>query len=417
MVSILDMKKILIILDGASGLPTPLLGERTSLEFANTPNLDFFAREGRMGYMYPIDEKKMPGSDDALISIFGNDPKECRRGIYEALGLGIKLKRGDLALRANFGTIDNIKNKIVLDRRAGRTLTTKEAKILAKDLNEKIKLPCKFEFKVGVQHRGVLILRGGFSDNISNTDPEWNAGTDRFNFSEPLDDDENSKYTANIVNEFLDKAFRILDNHLINKSRREKGMMPANILFTRGAGIDIPKIKKYKSWMSINSMPLEIGISKASGMKTFSFEYPELKDIDIYDNLYKGLNKTIKFAIKTIKRNYKSFTGCYIQFKETDVPGHDNKPNEKKKMIEIIDKKFFRFLRKFFADKDVKIVVTCDHSTPCILKKHSTDPVPVLVYDRKKKDKLTHFCESQARKGSLGKFYGKDFFKKTGLNS
>jgi len=76
--------------------------------------------------------------------------------------------------------------------------------------------------------------------------------------------------------------------------------------------------------MSINPMPLEIGISKAGGMKTFSFPYPDLKKMDVYATLYDGLNKTINFAIKTIKKQHKHYSGCYIQFKETDIPGHDN---------------------------------------------------------------------------------------------
>ena len=65
------IKKILIILDGAADLPLDFLGEKTPFEIAETPNLDFFAKNGRLGYMYPINEKTIPGSDNALISIFG----------------------------------------------------------------------------------------------------------------------------------------------------------------------------------------------------------------------------------------------------------------------------------------------------------------------------------------------------------
>ncbi len=411
------MKKILVVLDGASDLPVKELGYKTPLEAADTPNLDYFSENGSLGYMYPIDENTVPGSDNSLIAIFGNNPKKCKRGIYEAMGLGIKLKRGDLALRTNFGTVDNLKNKKVIDRRAGRTLTSTQASILAKALNEKIKLPCKFEFKAGVQHRGVLVLRGGFSDNITNTDPEWNPGKEtHFKFCEPLDEDENSKHTANIINDFLDQAFKILDAHPENEFRRKKGLLPANMLFTRGGGVDSPEIKPYNTWMSINPMPLETGIALASKMTNFSFKYPELSKRDVYDVLYKGLNKTINFAIKTIKKRHKDFIGCYVQFKETDVPGHDNKPLEKKKMIEIIDKNFFGFLRKFIPGRELRLVVTCDHSTPCNLKKHSFHPVPVLVYDGKAPDNSKRFTEKDSKTGKLGKFYGKDFIEKTELN-
>jgi len=411
------MKKILVVLDGASDLPIEVFGGKTPLEAAETPNLNWFSKNGRLGYMYPINEKTIPGSDNSLISIFGNNPKECKRGVYEAVGLGIKLKRGDLALRTNLGTIDNLKNRKVIDRRAGRTLTSKEAKILVNDINKKINIPCNFEFKSGVQHRGVLVLRGGFSDNISNTDPEWNFGEkNTFKFAEPLDDDEISEYSSSLLNSFLTQSFKLLSEHRVNKERIRKGLLPANFLFTRGGGNEIPNLRKYKTWMSINSMPLEIGISELSGMKVFSFEYPELKDIDSYANLYDGLNKSIQFAVKTLKKQHKYYSGAYIQFKETDIPGHDNKPHEKKNMIEILDKKFFGFLRKFAEKKNIKVVITCDHSTPCKMKMHSHHPVPVLVFDGENSDNLERFNEKTSKKGSLGKMYGKDFMAKTGLN-
>ena len=157
-------------------------------------------------------------------------------------------------------------------------------------------------------------------------------------------------------------------------------------------------------------------------MKNFSFKLPELKTIDVYENLYNSLYQQINFSIKIIRKHHKNFNGCYIHFKETDVPGHDNKPYEKINLIEIIDKKFFSFLKEMSLKYKWKVVITCDHSTPCELKSHSSHPVPVLVYDGKnlknneKKDHAHRFNEIEARIGSLGKFYGKNFMKKTGLN-
>ncbi len=411
----MDMKKILIVLDGASDLSISKFDGKTPFDVAHTPHLDSLVKKGMMGFMHPINDRIVPGSDNSLISIFGNDFRICRRGIFEAVGAGFKLKRGDLALRANFGTIDNLKNKKVIDRRAGRTLTNKEAKELADSLNKNVKLPCKFEFRATIQHRGALVLRGGFSDNISSIDSELGGKKEkRFHYSESLDNDENSEYSAKVLNDFVAQAFKVLNNHPVNLKRKEKGLFPANFVFLRGGGIEKPKIKQYRRWMSINSMPLEIGIAKLSGMTNFSFPYPELRDIDVYENLYKGLKKSIDFAIQSIQKNHSDFTGCYIQFKETDVPGHDNKPYDKKKMIEIIDKKFFGFLVKFIEKNPLRVVVTCDHSTPCEMKAHSAHPVPVLVYPGKD---LTHrFNEIESRMGGLGEFYGRDFMRVTGLD-
>lgn len=407
------MKKILIILDGVADLQHSALGGKTPLEVAETPNLDFFASNGKMGYMYPVAEGVVPESDNSLLSIFGNNPKLSKRGVLEAVGAGFELRRGDLALRTNFGVIENLKTQKVIDRRVARTLSNKEARILGHSLNKKVKLNCEFEFKPTIQHRGVLVLRGEFSDNISDIDIDWRGKTNKFKFSEALDEDENCEHSADVLNSFAEQAFKILDNHPINLARRKKGLFPANFLLMRGAGIEKPKLKQYRKWMAINAMPLELGITKLSGMKNFAFDYPKLKGIDIYDVLYKALDKKINFVIKTTKKRNKDFIGCYIHFKETDVPGHDNKPFEKKNMIEIIDKNFFGFLKKFVEGKDIRVVVTCDHSTPCKLKTHSAHPVPVLVYPGK--DVSERFTEVESRVGDLGKIYGREFMRKTGL--
>jgi len=412
------MKGVLVIVDGLGDRACKQLQDRTPLEAAEKPNLDSFAQEGRLGFMYPIKEDVAPESDSAVLSILGNKASVFSRGIFEALGAGLKIQRGDLALRANFATIDKLENGRVIDPRAGRTLTTKEAEILAMEVN-KIFLPRKFLFKPTVQHRGVLVLRGGFSDNITNIDPfypikDQSRNKGEFKFSQPLDEDENSQYTANMLNEFIEQSFIKLNEHPINQERRRRGLMPANIFLTRGAGIEVPNLRKLKKWMAVQYMPLEIGICKAAGMEVFSFSYPTMKELDVYSNLYDALNKAIKFSINSLKKQRKNFDYAYIHFKETDVPGHDNKPLEKKEMIELLDKKFFSFLRKFSKKNKIKVVVTGDHSTPCNLKTHSADPVPVLLFDpdNEEKDDCVSFNEIEVRKGSLGKIYGQELLKK-----
>ncbi len=410
-------------MDGLGDLPNKSLNGKTPLEVAKTPNMDFFAARGKQGWMIPVKPGFVPESDEAIVSIFGNKQIASTRGQLEASGAGIKTKRGDLALRVNFATIDSIEEGNIVDRRVGRTLTTKEAKILERDLNKSVKMPFEFEFKSTVQHRGALVFKGGFSDNITGNDVTYEKGKshniDKISYCKPQDDDENSQYSANVVNEFLEKAFEILDKHPINKSRKKKGMMPANYLLVRGAGVEVPKLKKYSKWMSVSYMPLEVGFSKLCGMRVFDFPYPVLKEMDSYKNLYKGLNKACKFSIKTLKKNHKKFSYAYVHLKETDVPGHDNKPHEKVKMIEYIDKTLFKFLRNFCPLRNIRLVVTADHSTPCKLKDHSADPVPVLHYPAEtgvKPETDKHFSEKESRVGSLGKINGKDFIKKIGFN-
>ncbi|MBI2630294.1 2,3-bisphosphoglycerate-independent phosphoglycerate mutase [Candidatus Pacearchaeota archaeon] len=406
------MKGAIIILDGLGDLPCSKLNGKTPLEAAVKPNLNYFATRGKLGFMFSVNEKVVPESDSAVLSILGNKLSSSYRGYFEAVGAGIKIGQGDLALRINFGTIDNLKNRKIIDRRAGRTLTTKEANKLAEEINNKVKLPCKFLFKNTLQHRGVLILRGGFSDNISNTDPAYHVHgqakiSDLFKFSIPLDEEDNTKYTSNILNEFIEQSHLILDKHPVNVDRRKRGLLPANMILTRDASVGFPKVKKYYKWAGISYMPLEVGIAADSGMKVFSFPYPEMSKHDVYQNFYDGLKAGCDFAKKTIKKENKNFSYFYVHFKETDAPGHDDKPEEKKRMIEFLDREFFSFLRELVEKKKIKIIITADHSTPCNVRGHSSDPVPFLFCDWKENEKK-EFSEKEALKGELGKIYGKN---------
>jgi len=454
------MKGVLVVLDGMGDLPCKQLDDKTPLEAADMPNLNFLAARGEMGYMYTVKPGFVPQSDEAIVSIFGNDLNDSSRGQLEVRGTDIKLVRGDLALRANFATIDSLEKGNITDRRAGRTLTTSEAEVLSKAIN-KISLPCEFVFKPTIQHRAVLVLRGGFSDNILGNDSAYSKMGTRENLKigsfKAMDDDENTQYTVNILKEFADKVFHVLNNHSVNEERRKKGLLPANYLIMRGAGMEAPKLKFYKKWLSVSYMPLEVGFAKTCGMKVFSFEYPKLKSFDSYQNLREGLEKACDFSIKVLQKNHKDFDYAYIHIKETDLPGHDNKPLEKKSMLEYIDKTLFDFLRRFAPPNRVKVVVTADHSTPCKLKDHSSDPVPVLLYNvspPKKKAKeagffsrlnlykkksmdvkiigsdsegmsdfkgemqgtAEKFCEKNAKHGKLGMILGKDFLEKVGFN-
>jgi 2,3-bisphosphoglycerate-independent phosphoglycerate mutase len=409
------MKTVLIVLDGAADRACKELNGKTPLEAAAMPNLDWFAKEGKQGYSHLVGEHITPESNEGVFAILGYNPNVIARGTIEAIGAGIKVSYGDLALRTNFATVTNIKEGRVLDRRAGRTLTSKEALILAKAINKRIRLPYKFIFKSTIQHRGVLVIRGGFSDNITNTDmPKYKTKKqDELHYSVPLDDDEDSQLTANIVNEFVEQSYFVLKNHPINKARAERKLLPANIILTRDAGAEFKEIEKLPGkWIAAVSMPLEKGIANLAGMQVYAVPFITLRDHDtnVYANLYANLQKTIECTKKCLLKNKNRFDYFYIHFKETDVPGHDGKAEEKRKMIEVIDKEFFSFLRQLAEKERFKVVVTVDHAVPCILKSHGSDAVPLLVYGDGG-DNTKRFTEAEAKNGSLGKINSTDIIK------
>lgn len=411
------MKGIFVIMDGVGDLPCRALSNKTPLEAASTPYLDRLASSSEIGRHIPVNEKFAPESNQVIVTFFGEDYRKISRGILEALGAGVTINRGDLVLRANFATITDLDEKEIVDRRVNRSLTTKEARILAKSVNSKISLTSKFEFIPTVQHRGVLVFRGSFSDNITDTDPAYlkkDKSDGKFLLSEPLDDDEDSALSAHLVNSFVKKSFDVLNPHPVNNYRKKHGLLPANIILTRGAGSNLPDVKKFGNWGMMAYMPLEIGIGKIFKMKIYSFDYPDSKTPNAYDIMLKTLKKAAKFAAKTVRKKRKENEYLLIHFKETDLPGHDGNPQRKREMIEIIDRYFFSYLSKLIRKEKFKILITGDHATPCELKKHSADAVPFLFYDPEKAmSSLSQkkFCERTAEKGR--KLNGKNLLKET----
>ena len=402
------MKGVLVILDGVGDGPCSSLGGKTPLEAAKTPHLDALARRGKMDYCWTVKKGFVPESHQGIMSLLGYDLVDEDRGTLEALGLGVKLNPGDLALRCNFATVEDLHSRKVLDRRAGRTLTTNEARELAKVINKEVKLGYPFEFVPGVQHRAVLVIRGGFSANITEVDVDKQG---RFTWVRGQDEEEDTALAAELVNRFLRESHRVLEGHEVNMDRVRKGLFAANFVLCRGAGNQVPRLKKVKGkWMGLSYMPLESGIEKVSGMDLYTFRYPKMKNLDVYRNLYDGLSKALTQSVRMMRWYWKKKDYFLVYLKETDVPGHDNKPLDKVAMLERIDKGLFSYLEKWARKHGIRVVVTADHSTPCAAKGHSADPVPVLTSPwggawAEVEEKARRFTEQEGMKGRglLGK--------------
>lgn len=401
-----------MIIDGLPDKPCKALQNKTPLEIAFTPNLDWLAQNGLLMQVNVLGKKIAPESDTAVMALLGYNPFKyyTGRGALEAIGANIKWKKG-IAFRTNFATIKE--NKII-DRRVGRSLTTKEAKELEKEINSKAKLPAKFKFTATIEHRGVLFIQGNFSDKISNTDPAYEkhgsiseavGAINDIQKCRPLEKTKKAIQTASIINEFAKSSAVILSKSKVNAIRKQKRLLEANYLLLRGPSIKPPTLpsiqkKTKKNWLAVCGMPLEKGIAKLCGMKVNSFNYPEIKTLNYKKEIENKLKTSIKAALTALKKEKKT-NAYYIHFKETDVFGHDGNPFAKKKMIEIIDKEFFsKLIEKKIIDlnKD-KLIITADHSTPSELKRHSSDYVPLLVCGKGiKKSNAKKFSEKEAKK-------------------
>jgi 2,3-bisphosphoglycerate-independent phosphoglycerate mutase len=394
-------------------LPTEEFGNLTPLEAAETPNMDFLAKNGKTGTMYTIGKGIAPESDVAVISILGYDPFKYStgRGVLEAVGSDVKMKDGDLALRCNFATLGS--GKEIIDRRAGRNLLTEEAKELSKTINKVVNLesyPVDFEFKSTIGHRGVLVIRSKkkpLSSNISNTDPAYSkveglgVAEEKVEMilkkCEPLDETEEANISAKLVNEFTEKSHKVLEEDKINKKRDAEGKLKANVILSRDAGHLLPKFfnisEKYGfRFISLTDMPVERGISKLAGMEMTALPPPS-----------GDLEKDSVLRVKKLLELLPSYDCFYIHIKGPDEPGHDGDFERKTELIATIDKYFFGGLLEKIKLEENIICVTADHSTPCKLKGHSDDPVPLLIAGNKiKGDKVSKFSEKDCKKGSLG---------------
>ena len=410
------MKKLFyIVLDGLGDLPIADIGDKTPLEFANTPNMDKLAKCGKLGQMYSVAEGIAPQSDVAVISILGYDPDEyyTGRGPLESYAEGLTVNDGDLALRVNFATAEWPK---IIDRRVGRNLSTEEARELAKAINAEVKLtsvPATFEFKSTIGHRGILVIRskeGKLCGEIENVDPAYfrigKLGVAKEKFEDVVQEskpvkgyEENSEAqnAADLVNEFVQKSHDVLDNHPINKERAAEGKMKGNLILARVAGDCLPEFPPFKEQFSINfatfvEMPVELGIAKLMDIAIVELPQPS-------GNLAADYQLRAKMALDEIK----NYDGLYIHIKGPDEPAHDGKVKEKIESIELIDKNFFEPLLAHLDLGQAIITVTADHSTPCVIKAHSADAVPLLIVGGDiEPDSTTNFNEKECQKGSLG---------------
>jgi 2,3-bisphosphoglycerate-independent phosphoglycerate mutase len=409
------------VLDGLGDTPIKELGNKTPLEAALTPNMDKLAQSGKNGVVYTVGKGIAPESDIAVISLLGYDAHKyyTGRGPLESFAEGLKVDDGNVALRVNFATVEEDGKKIK-DRRVGRNLTTEEATFLSKEINSKVVLTnATFEFKNTIGHRGILVIRAmhaQLSAWITNTDPAYERqgvfGLAKEKFEpyvdtcKPMPGYEDSRpaiEAANLLNEFTLKSHKVLEEAAINKKRIADGKVPANIILSRDAGDRLPKFppmsEHYKiKFGSFVEMPVERGIALLTG-------------ISIVDVPSSTGHPDVDYAVwaKIALQKLPEFDGLYIHIKGPDEPGHDGDFNKKKASIEAVDKYFFGNLLPHLKMKDCIMVVTADHSTPCKLKAHSPDPVPLIIAGGAiKSDKTLSFSEKAAAVGSLGEILGKD---------
>ena len=405
---------VYVLLDGVGDLPHPDLKGKTPLDSAVTPNLDALAKNGAMGEVISVGKGIAPESDIAVFNMLGYKFQHANyvgRGVIEAIGVDTDFKDGDLALRGNFATLND--DGVIIDRRAGRRIEREDAHAIAKEIERNSKfsiLNTSVVVAPTIGHRVTVRIRckgKSLSSEITNTDPAYarvsgmgiaKAVTDFMKIEKclPLNDSESSSLTAKLVNEFTEQSLKIMKVSDVNKKRKENGKKLLNSILLRDAGSRYPVVTPINELYSMNfscivDMPVELGISEVLKMKTFNAG--GLTD-------YEEKARVASQAMHTQN-------AIYVHLKGPDEFGHDGDAVGKMKNIEEIDRRFFGTLLDNIETSKVSVVISADHSTPCINKGHSDDPVPLLVSgDSIKKDDTKRVTESDAKKGKIGLIEG-----------
>ena len=408
-----DIKIVFVLLDGVGDLPHPDLEGKTPLEAAITPNMDRLARNGSMGQVISVGKGIAPESDIAVFNMLGYKFEHINyagRGVIEAIGVGIDFQDGDLALRGNFATLD--KEGRIIDRRAGRKIEREDVENIAKEIEQKIKFSNSNASVVvapTIGHRVVVKLRDSkpLSSEISNTDPAY-ARIDGMGVAKavgdflkiekciPLEQSTSAANAANLVNEFTSQSLEIMKKSDVNKRRSEENKKLLSCILLRDAGNKYPNVKTINELYSMNfscivDMPVEVGISNVLKMKTFN-----AAGLTDYEEKAKVASKAIETE-----------NAIYVHLKGPDEFGHDGNAIGKMENIEDIDRRFFGTLLENIDPRKVVVMISADHSTPCIYKGHSDDPVPLLISGNMiENDNAQRFTETESKNGSIGLIEG-----------
>lgn len=367
-------KIVFVVLDGVGGLP---VNNRTELEAAEKPNLDALARKSACGLHLPVAYGITPGSGPGHLGIFGYDPLDYQigRGILEALGLGLEVKKTDVAVRCNYATIED---GIITDRRAGRIPTEQSGKLTGK-LQKDIKNidGVQIIFAAGMEHRFAVRLR--FPDAlepdaamIPDTDPQKEGKA-------PLPPTPLSK-SAEKVTPVILKLIEAAHNLLKNEEK-------ANFILTRGFS-GLPHIPAFQEAFGLKALaiatyPMYRGLAKLVGMEAPAIE------------------GSVEDEIGFLRQRYNDYDFFFLHVKKIDSYGEDGNFEGKVARIEEFDK----LLPQLLELRPDVLIITGDHSTPSLIKGHSWHPVPVMINSPYVLgDTCSSFTERECLKGELGIF-------------
>ena len=361
------MKVIILLGDGMSDIAYNELGNKSPLQYAATPNMDFMAQHGQVGLAHTVPAGLPPGSDVANLSVFGYDPRTCYTGRspLEAVSMGVDLAPDDVAFRMNLVTLKPQGSSIYMQDFSAGHISTAEAREVVDTLQKELG-NSEIEFHSGVGYRHLMVWRGG-KDGMRTTPPHDISGKAILD-SLPRGDG------AEILNNIMNHSQMVLHNHPINVKRKEEGNQPANSVWLWGHG-KTPRIETYREKYGltgavISAVDLIKGIGICAGLDIINVEGAT----GYIDTNYLGKGEAALAALE-------DHDFVYVHVEAPDEASHEGIMQHKLQAIEDFDRQVvgtvLEGIKKF---GDYAILCMPDHPTPVKLMTHTSDPVPFVIY-------------------------------------
>lgn len=389
------MKHLIILGDGMADWAVPSLGNKTLLQYADTPYMDRLAKMGKTGMLKTVADGFHPGSEVANMSVMGYYLPTVYegRGVLEAASIGVDLQLDDMAMRCNLVCVEG---ELLKNHSAGH-ISTEEADVLIKYLEEKLGSD-KVHFYTGVQYRHLLVVKGGDKHVACVPPHDVPLKPFRPNLVKALRPE--AEETAALLNDLIMKSQELLANHPLNLKRVAEGKDPANSIWPWSPGYR-PKMEplsdKYpsiKKGSVITAVDLIRGIGHYAGLRCIDVEGAT----GLYNTNYEGKAQAAIEALKT-----DGFV--YLHIEASDEAGHEGDVPLKLKTIEYLDRRAVGPIYEAVKDWDepVAIAVLPDHPTPCELRTHTAEPIPFLIYyPGIEPDNVSTYDEVACQKGGYG---------------
>ena len=384
------MKYIVVLGDGMSDEPLEALNGKTPLEYASTPTMDELASKGEIGMVQNVPAGMSPGSEIANLSVMGYDPKEVftGRSPLEALSVGVEMEPDDIIFRANVVTLteeEPYPEKTILDHSSGE-IPTEEADALMEAIRKAFNDET-FQFYTGTSYRHIMVWKHG---RLARLEPPHDHLTQVIGDYLPQEE---------VLRNFMEKSFDILNNHPVNLKRAAEGKRKANSLWYWGAGTK-PSLTSFEGKTGlkgamISAVDLLKGIAVGADMKVCQVEGAT----GSIDTNYEGKAQA---AIDSLLKEGCDF--AYIHVEAPDEMGHQGELDHKILAISDLDSRIIAPVKKAMeeAGEDFRMLVLPDHPTPLRIRTHSSDPVPYVLYDSTQQRKtMKRYSEAEAKASGI----------------